>query len=61
MPTPDGELSVQDFDRIIESLQFTRQHLEDYDGHPSYEFKRDRVAEVDETLNKARQHRRTLK
>lgn len=47
-------LSVGDIDVIVESLGHTLYRYENYDKHPSYEFKQQQVKKVNDTLEKVR-------
>lgn len=47
-------LSIQDLDKIIESLSYSKKAIEESTIHPTYEFKKERLNEIDEVLNKIR-------
>lgn len=49
------ELTSNDFAMILESLQYTKRAFENYKHYPSYEFKRNRIKEVDDLILKIRQ------
>lgn len=57
----DREASVivnicyEDRDVIVEALKYYRQRIENYDGYPSYDFKRLQIAKVDAVTEKIRQ------
>ncbi len=48
------QLNRRDISVILESLKFTKQHRENYQHYPSYEFKRTQVSEVEEVIAKVR-------
>jgi len=39
---------------VLESLNYTRRAFEEYQGYPSYEFKQQRLADVDAVVVKLR-------
>jgi hypothetical protein len=41
------DLTTGDFEVILESLSYSKQRIEDYPDHPSYEFKRQQVEQVE--------------
>ena len=43
-------LAYIDWVLVLESLQFTKQKFQAYGGYPSYEMKRERIAEVEQTI-----------
>lgn len=51
------DLTVEDIDVILESLKYSRHYVENYQGHPSYEFKQKRL----EGINNAEAKIRALK
>ena len=48
------ELTTGDFEVILESLRYSKQRIEDYRDHPSYEFKRQQVERVEKVMEKVR-------
>lgn len=52
-----------DWDLVLESLRQSKRRVEDSDAHPSYEFKQERVGEVEQTIAAIRvlrdQHKET--
>lgn len=50
----DGGLTKDDISFLIESLRYTKQAFQDYGGYPSYEFKQERLREVDTVVAKLR-------
>ncbi|MCP4421064.1 MAG: hypothetical protein GY805_31010 [Chloroflexi bacterium] len=42
------KLTNQEIDLLLESLKYTREAFESYEHYPSYEFKQQRVKEVDD-------------
>ena len=55
------ELTRDDLYFILESLDFTLQRFQDYDRYPSYEFKQERIAEVQSLQKKIRAMRKERK
>ena len=47
-------LTANDIALILESLQFTKRAFTNYTQYPSYEFKRERIAEVTAVMEKVR-------
>jgi hypothetical protein len=43
---------LNDLDIIKESLKFSKQRVEDYQDHPSYEFKQQQLAAIIEVAQK---------
>ncbi len=48
-------LSKEDFNMIMESLRYTKQKFEEYNGYPDAAFKAKRVDEVVQVMNKVRE------
>lgn len=46
------ELTSTDFAMILESLQYTKRNFENYAHYPSYQFKRERINEVEAVIEK---------
>jgi len=55
------DLTHEDLGLILESLGYTRRAFGDYTGYPSYEFKQQRLADVDAVVAKLRAIRDRLK
>ena len=53
-------LSNQECDMIIESLKYTKLKFEDYKGYPSYEYKQQRIEEVNELIAKVKVLKNTV-
>ena len=49
------ELTNSDWGMILESLRYTKRAFENYTSYPSYEFKKNRIKEVDDLILKIRQ------
>lgn len=47
-------LTGSDLGLLLESLRYTRQRFESYDGYPSEDFRRDQLRRVDEVVTKLR-------
>lgn len=47
-------LNSHDVQMILESLAYTRKAFEEYQDYPSYEFKQERIKEVDGVIEKVR-------
>lgn len=47
-----NELTGQDWQIILESLKNTKLKFEEYQGYPTYEFKQQRVEEVNQLILK---------
>lgn len=47
MPT---QLTPKDLEFILESLKYTKIKFEEYKDYPSYEFKQQKVKEVDDVI-----------
>lgn len=47
-------LSSHDIQMILESLTYTRKAFEEYQKYPNYEFKQERLREVDGVIEKVR-------
>jgi hypothetical protein len=52
------ELTKDDLEFIEESLLYTRKNFEEYQKHPSYEYKQRRLDRVNAVLNKVKQMKR---
>jgi len=50
----NSELTLDDFKVILESLEYSKQRIEDYKDHPSYEFKRQQVERVAKVMEKVK-------
>lgn len=50
----NNELTLDDFKVILESLKYSKQRIEDYRDHPSYEFKRQQVERVAKVMEKVK-------
>lgn len=46
------ELTTQDWQMILESLKYTKLRWEEYQDYPTYEFKQQRVEEVNQLILK---------
>jgi hypothetical protein len=46
------ELSLSDLDVIKESLNYSRKNIEEYQHHPSYEFKQEQLARINNVAAK---------
>jgi hypothetical protein len=57
----DVQLSLEELDVILESLQYSKQRIEDYDKHPSYEFKRSQLERIERTVERVRALRNSLR
>lgn len=51
---PTSELTREDLDFILESLKYTKRSFEEYQDYPSYDFKRERLATVEDVTAKVR-------
>jgi membrane-bound lytic murein transglycosylase MltF len=51
MPT---QLTQQDLEFILESLKYTKLKFEDYQQYPSYEYKQERIKEVQDVMSKVK-------
>lgn len=49
------ELTKEDLKFIEESLLYTRKNFEEYQKYPSYEYKQERINQVNDVLNKVKQ------
>ena len=54
----DIKLNDSDWEIILESLKYTRLRFEEYDKYPSYEFKQQRIKEVDDVVLKIKELRK---
>jgi hypothetical protein len=48
------ELGAKDLYVILESLKYSKQRIQDYPDHPSYEFKQEQLKPIDEAMRKVR-------
>lgn len=55
------DLTSSEIDLILESLNYTKRAFENYQYYPSYQFKLDRIAEVDRIRSKILEARRGKK
>ena len=46
------QLNGSDIKIIIESLEYTKLRFEEYDKYPSYEFKQERIQQVNTVIEK---------
>jgi hypothetical protein len=46
------ELTIEDLNVIKESLKYSKQRIEDYQEHPSYEIKQQKLAPINEVALK---------
>ena len=53
-------LTKQEWGLLFQSLRYTKMAFEDYSDYPSYEFKCERINEVNNLVAKLRQLRRKL-
>jgi hypothetical protein len=51
-PGESMELTKDEINFIIESLQFTKKNIENYTHYPSYEFKLQRIEEANNLISK---------
>lgn len=54
------KLTKQDLELILESLKYTKLKFEDYEKYPSYEYKQERINEVNEVVGKIEALKREL-
>lgn len=52
------ELTKEDLKFIEESLLYTRKRFEEYQSYPDYEFKQQRLKQVNDVLEKIREMKR---
>ena len=45
----DDQLTNIDFDVILESLKYSKLHIENYEKYPSYEFKQEQLKRITDT------------
>lgn len=50
----DNQLTSSDFDVILESLKYSKMHIENYDKYPSYEYKQKQLERVNTAANKVK-------
>lgn len=55
------ELTIGDLDFILKSLEYTRKNFEEYQHHPSYEFKQRQLKTVNDVMEKVRAIKKELK
>ena len=46
------QLSASDLDVILESLKYSKQRIQDYPDHPSYQFKQQQLEPIEEAMRK---------
>jgi hypothetical protein len=44
------KLTIEDVDMILTSLDYTKRAFADYKDYPSYEFKQQRIADVEKVI-----------
>ncbi len=54
-------LTIEDCNFILESLQYTKRNFENCNSYPSYQFKLDRIGEVETLIEKLRKIRKDMK
>lgn len=54
-------LTEQEWHILFSSLEYTKRAFENYGDYPSYEFKCERISEVENLVAKLRQLRKELK
>lgn len=47
-------LSKSDINVILESLKYSKMHIENYQSYPSYEYKQQQLARIEEVIQKLR-------
>ena len=52
------EFTEKELDIIKESLSYTKKNIRNYGSYPSYEFKQERLKEVDGIIKKLKEYRR---
>ena len=48
------DLSAEDWQLILESLKYAKVHFEQYQGHPSSDFKNEKIEKVNNLIQKIR-------
>jgi hypothetical protein len=48
------QLTREDFDLVLQALEYQKQAFADYKDYPSYEFKRSQIARVESVIEKIR-------
>lgn len=56
----DEQLDIRDLNVILESLRYSKQRIADYPDHPSYQFKQQQLAPIEETMRKVRALRKRM-
>lgn len=46
------EIGQKDLELILESLKYTKIKFEDYEKYPSYDYKQERINEINEVIGK---------
>ena len=54
-------MSDKDWALILESLNYTRKVFQEYPNYPSYDFRMEKLAEVDAVIGKVRQLRKGMR
>lgn len=54
-------LSFKDVEMVLESLKYTKMNFENCQYYPSYEYKQDRIKQVEEVITNVRALRDALK
>jgi tRNA A-37 threonylcarbamoyl transferase component Bud32 len=55
------ELNAVDLQLILESLKYTKLKFEEYQGYPSYEYKQQRISEVNDVIAKIQTLKKSAK
>ena len=50
----NDQFSINELEVILESLKYSKKTFEDYDKYPSYEFKTQRIKEINELILKVK-------
>lgn len=50
----NNQLTTDDIDVIMESLKYSKRAIEDYQNHPTHEFKRNQLERIETALTKLR-------
>jgi len=56
-----NELTLEEIEIILTSLDYTKQKFQSYTDYPSYEFKQQRIAEVKKVIEKVRAIKKAMK
>ncbi len=59
--TMTNKFTIADLDIILDSLKYSKLNIENNQFHPSYQYKLDRLSEINNVVDKVRELKKELK